>query len=111
MRLFDGPHHANGVRFAFDEAFDAGHDRRSCGPVATARVGRDDEDFGTLRVHRAKLMQAASHTQTDSLRYTFTAIPAGCSSTLVSSSRAAFFISRSSFLIRTRCFGLKGSDG
>src|SRR5437773_12141852 len=51
MRLFDGPHHANSIRFTFDEALDAGHDRRGRGAVTTAGVGRDDEDFWTVRVH------------------------------------------------------------
>src|SRR5205809_829376 len=94
MRLFDGADDANRVRFALHKTLNAGHDRRGRGTMATSGIGRDDEDFRIVGFHRA------SETK-----------PSGCSSICFSKPRAAFFISRSSFLIRTRCFGLKGNEG
>src|SRR5205807_4824445 len=87
MRFFDSAHHADGVRFTFHKTFDPRNDRRRRRAMTAAGVRRDDENFWSVGVHLVA--------QTNSLRYAFTAIPSGCSSTCDVSARAAFFISRS----------------
>ena len=53
-RFFHRAHHANRIRFAFDEALNAGHDR-GCGRAMTAAgIGRNDQNLRSVGVHTTK---------------------------------------------------------
>src|SRR3989441_12288499 len=52
MRFFDRSDPPNRVRFAFDEALNAGHDRRGRRTMPATSVGRNDQDFRGVRIHQ-----------------------------------------------------------